>query len=743
MQYPTMRFRQCLVGVPLLCILAASSSLGQRTAYDGAGTHGKKTVQAVRTELPVVLDGNLDEPAWRQAPVSLGFIQKDPQEGEPSSERTEFRVVYTAQTLYVGIICYDSYPQGILATERRRDNNLENDDTVSLVLDTFHDHRNSYLFRTNPLGAQYDALITDEGNNSNKDWDERWNVVAQMTPVGWVAEFAIPFKSLRVRESEDGLIWGLDLERVIRRKNEFSYWNGYRRGFRLENVSQAGHLTGLEGIETGLRLRIKPYVLGGVSQSVRRATPGSDASRTVTKGASDIGVEVMKYRITPSLTADLTWNTDFAQTDVDALQENLDRFPLLFPEKREFFQEGAGIFDFGVGAGITTGMRLFHSRQIGLSPRGRPVPIVGGGRITGKLQGVTLGLLNVQTEALPEENISASNYGVLRAKRNVFSRSSVGGFLMNREKRGSSDYNRVYGMDANFTFYKHLDLNGFFAKSEQPGAKGKWVASANAGWYSDFFQMGLQYLSVDPDFRDDLGFLRRTNFRRFGPSIGFRPRPNLPWVRQFEFSGSWDYAIDHRGRVIRRTDKYIFQMFFQDGGTLRIIPFDYEFDRVEADFQISGVAVPKGDYQWNVWVLRYHISPKRRFYGALDFSHRYGFYEGNMYKFQLSPSFKVSEHFSIETNYDFSIASLPAGDFSTHVMNFVINYNFNNQWLTSSTIQYNNADSFMGVNFRLNYIFRPGDDFFLIYNEGRRVAGSLDRQKDRTLQAKFTYSFDF
>ena len=459
------RHQKFLVFLPLWFVLASSPGRAQEILrLPPEGTHGKRSITAVRTETPVVLDGIPDEPAWQEAPLSLGFVQKDPHEGEPSTERTEFRVVYTATTLYIGIICYDSGADEIRATERRRDNNLENDDTVSIVLDTFHDHRNAFLFRTNPLGAQYDALITDEGNDLNENWDETWDVAAQMNPVGWTAEFAIPFKSLRLSENEEQT-WGIDLERVIRRKNEQTYWNGFHRGFNLENLSQAGHLGGLENIETGLRLRIKPFTVGGFQHS---ANPNDSTFQNT----SDFGMEVMKYRITPSLTADVTWNTDFAETEVDEQQVDLERFPLFFPEKREFFQEGAGIFDFGVAnQEARRELRLFHSRRIGLSPRRQEVPILAGGRITGKLQGFTAGMLNIQTEALPSENTPVSNYSVLRVKRDVLSRSTVGGFLLNREMAGSSDYNRIYGMDGKFVFRRYLTFDGFLAKSRRARSK--------------------------------------------------------------------------------------------------------------------------------------------------------------------------------------------------------------------------------------------------------------------------------
>ena len=457
-------------GFPLsataLVLLFFFSSLGNNSwaqaRHDAAPAQGEAAYAAVRTEGPVAIDGVLNEEAWLSAAPSRNFVQKEPREGEPSTERTEFRVVYTADTLYIGVVCYDSDPDGILARERRRDDPFANDDTVSIVLDTFHDHRNAYLFRTNPLGTEYDALVTDEGKSVNVNWDERWDVAAQVTVTGWTVEFGIPFKSLRLSE-ESKHTWGIDLERVIRRKSEWSYWSGYRRGFDFEAVSQAGHLEGLENVETGLRLRIKPYWLGGFAHSSNRSGASS------LRNASDAGIEVMKWRITPSLTADMTMRTDFAQTDVDDLQVNLGRFPLFFPEKREFFQEGAGIFDFGTAtSGVTNNLRLFHSRTIGLSPSRRPVPIQGGGRVTGRVAGLTVGLLNVQTEAFAPDNIPASNYSVARFKRDVLSRSTVGAFLMNREKAGSGDFNRVYGMDGRFVFWQHFTADGFLAKSDVP-----------------------------------------------------------------------------------------------------------------------------------------------------------------------------------------------------------------------------------------------------------------------------------
>jgi hypothetical protein len=746
--------RRRLISLVTTAVLAAA--VGLRAQSNGApnatnGTpHGRKSLKAQRTETALVIDGALNDAAWEEVSAADSLTQKEPREGEPSTERTDIRVLYTATTLYVAVFCGDSDPAGIIANERRRDADLGGDDSVAIVLDTFHDHRNAFLFRTNPLGTQYDALLTDEGRASNISWDERWEVATQRTEDGWTAEFAIPFKSLRVPETADGMTWGIDVERVIRRKNEAAYWNDYRRAFRFEEVSHAGHLDGISQIETGLRLRVKPYVSAGFSHTSDRAGGNLCQSTDPLKktgsaycNASDVGLEVVKYRITPSLTADLTWNTDFAQADVDDLQVNFERFPRLFPEKREFFQEGVGTFDFGVGGGGTTSMRLFHSRQIGFSPRRRPVPIQGGGRLTGKFAGLTVGLLNVQTESLPIENVPASNYSVARVKRDVFERSTVGAFYLNRELAGSSDFNRLYGMDAGFSLHRYLKTDGFFARSEDSGADSNWVVNANATFDNDFFMLGFDFLSIDPGFRDDLGFISRSDVHRLFPQIAIRPRPNIPYVRRLEFAGSWDYTMTASNDVLRRTDKYIFQMVFQDGGVFRMIPYDYELDVVSQPFRVNDVLIPAGRHQWRVMVLRYNFSPKRLLSGALDYSHRAGYYGGNMHKFQITPTVKLNEHFSVENNYEVGFATLPNGEFAQHVANVGINYSLNNQWLTSTTLQWDNIESFFGMHFRLNYIFRPGDDFFLIYNDGRLVDGPNEGQRDRSLKAKVTYSFDF
>ncbi len=760
--------RRTIVFISLLILTASivPACFGQLALTDGEGSHGHKSLNPTRTEETITLDGNLDEAVWGETPVSLGFLQRDPEEGQPSSERTEFRVLYTANTLYIGVISYESDAGAILARERRRDNSLENDDTISIVLDTFHDHRNSFLFRTNPLGTQYDALITDEGNTINENWDEQWSVGAQITQAGWVVEIGIPFKSLRVQDSADAQTWGFDVERVIRRKNEFSYWNNYRRGFTLQNTSQSGHLTGITEIESGLRFRVKPYLLAGFSRTSdrSRSTLCQDPKEIVTPSsdlcnASDIGIEVIKYRVSPSLTWDFTWKTDFAQTEVDDQQVNLDRFALFFPEKREFFQEGAGTYEFGTASGESPMaiFKAFHTRQIGLSS-GQPVPIIGGTRLTGRVAGLTVGMMNVQTEPIHRIGIPASNYSVIRAKRDVLERSTIGIFMLNRET-GTPDFNRIFGVDANFVFYRYLNINAVANKSSSLNNNGDdWATSGGVIWQSDFLHTGVKWLTVDRSYRNDMGFVPRKNQRRFMPTFALQPRPDSDLFRQFIFRFHSDYTNNQDNVLETRLNHYTIETRFESGDVVALAPHT-RFERLSEPFEIRpGIIIPVGDYRWWFNVLRFNTDPGRRFSAGGNFQNNTNFFGGKLNGFIFTPSFRVTNNLSLEVDYTINHARFNAGSyrdvegnspeeditFTDHVINSRVNYNFSNRLLTSTSIQFNNSgDDFVGFNFRLNYIFRPGDDLFFIYNEGRRIDGLLDGQRDRTIQAKLTYSFDY
>ncbi|MBI4458593.1 MAG: hypothetical protein HY648_00870, partial [Acidobacteria bacterium] len=561
---------------------------------------------------------------------------------------------------------------------------------------------------------------------------------------------AIPFKSLRVGGTENQ-VWGLDIERTIRRKNEFTYWTNFRRGFGVMNVSQSGHLRGLEDFDPGFRLRVKPFSVAGFTRSSNRFAGDTDH-------AMDGGMEILKYRVTPSLMADFIANSNFIETQIDDQQVNLDRWDLFYPERREFFQE-AGIFKFGVAQGEMPApdVSLFHSRQIGyyskrvaegVASRQIPVPIVAGSRLTGKALGFSVGLMDVQTSALPTEAVPASNYGVVRVKRDILGRSAIGGFLLNREIAGTNDYSRVYGFDTNFVFKEHFFTNFLYARSAQPGVgmdKDNWTMSGSAKWDSDSLFAGLEYLIVDPTFRDDLGFVPRPNQRRLSPLIDIKPRIQRieKVIRKLQFGIRIDYITDQEYNLQTRYTHYNAQIFFQSGDHILIAPHT-RFERVIEDFQLRrNIRIPTGGYNMNNVRIAYTVNPAKRISGMFVFQPQWGFFGGDLYTLSARPRIKVSPKLTLVPGYTLNKLTFPQGKFTDQIANTGIEYAFNNQWQTTTSVQYNNADSMLALQFRLNYIFRPGDDFFLVYSLGQATGGTRFGQRDQTLAAKLTYSFDY
>ncbi len=718
----------------LLLGLVAAPGAPAAAQVPGASA-ATKTLRAHRIAAPVRVDGVLDEDGWRQADAASDFVQQDPHVNEPVSERTEVRVLIDEEALYVGIECHDSDPHGIIARELRRDNPFAGDDHVEILLDTFHDHRNAFHFAVNPLGTQYDALITDEGHDINTEWNERWWSAARITTEGWTAEIKIPLTTLRSGRDLD--TFGVNFKRYIRRKNESAHWTGWSRDFPFLQVSQAGHLLGVEGLETGLKLRVKPYGLGGFRDVAAGAT--SDVHRL-----SDVGLETVRFSVTPGLTAELTANTDFAQTEVDDAVVNLTRFPVFFPEKREFFLERAGIFEFGLGGrrgGATErNLQMFFSRQIGLTPDRVAVPVQGGAKLVGQAAGLDLGLLNVQTGRFGAT--PASNYLVLRAKRNVLARSNIGVLVSNRQASGS-DYNRVIGGDANFTLFKNTDIQGFLAKSSTPGVTGNdYAGRAKYNWFTDLHEVFLEHLWVGPEFRHDVGFVRRTDVQRSDAAYIWQPRPRLRGVRNFVLRNEVVYVTDIRRTLINREQISQWTTRFLSDDATRLNS-THTFDRVERAFEIApGVIVPAGDYGFRDTFLEYEGSGKRTVAGRV----RYGagdFYGGHRQYVQLAPAFRPMPLVSLEASYEYNDVSLPRGAFRTHVVNGRMNVNVSNKWLTTTLAQYDSASARRVLFFRLNYIFRPGDNVFFVFNETTQPGGNARDRRQRALMLKWTYSFDF
>ncbi len=720
---------------PLLQAAATLAVLfsGSRAGAQPAAT--TKTLQAHRIASPVKIDGVLDEDAWQEAQAASDFVQQDPHVGEPASEATDVRVLVDNEAIYFGIVCHDSDPHGVIARELRRDSPFAGDDHFEILLDTFHDHRNAYHVAVNPLGTQYDALITDEGRDVNAEWNERWWSETRITAEGWTAEIKIPLTTLRSGQDLDA--FGVNFKRYIRRKNESAHWTGWSRDYPFLQVSQAGHLLGVEQLKTGLTLRVKPYLLGGFRDTGGAGT--SDVHRR-----SDIGLETVRFSVTQGLTAELTANTDFAQTEVDDAVVNLTRFPLFFPEKREFFLERAGIFEFGLGGrrggAAERTLQMFFPRRIGLTDERVAVPVRGGAKLVGHAAGLDIGLLDVQTGRFGAT--PGSNYLVFRAKRNVLARSNVGVFASNRQATGPDD-NRVLGGDVNFTLFRNTDVQGFLAKSATPGVDGNGYAGrAKYNWFTDLHELFLEHLYIGPEFRHDVGFVRRTGIQRSDAAYIWQPRPHRWNVRNFVFRNELVYTTDTQRTLLDREQISQWTTRFLSDDAARINT-THTFDRIERGFEIAkGVNVPAGDYGFRDTWAEYEGSGRRTLAGRI----RYGggdFYGGTRKYLQVAPAFRPMPLISVDASYEYSDVTLPQGAFTTHVVNGRMNFNVSNRWLTTTLAQYDSASSQHVLFFRVNYIFRPGDNLFFVLNQTTQPATLVRDQRDRVVMLKWTYAFDF
>lgn len=699
-------------------------------ASESAQLAGIKRMTAVRTGAPIRVDAVLDEAEWRDADAVSDFLQRDPREGQPASQRTVARILFDDETLYVAFVLYDDDPSRIVASDLRRDSSMGTDDTIEMVLDTFHDNRNGFIFRVNALGTKYDARLRNEGQ-VNSDWDEQWEAAAQITDEGWVVELAIPFRALRYDPNADS--WGIDFQRQIRRSNEEVAWSNYRRGFRFANVSQAGELVGLTGLTLAQRFRLTPYVSGGTAQFNQTTEPLTDSN-------GDAGIDNFRIQITSNLTADVTVNTDFAQVEDDSQRINLSRFSLFFPEKREFFLESAQNFAFGSGGGWGgPSLSLFHSRNIGLVG-GEAVPITYGAKMTGKVGGTNLGVMNVQTGE--SELGVGENYTAVRAKQDVFGRSSIGGIFTNVQ--GAGNHNRVVGMDANFRFLEHMRVAGFVARVDDSRMDDSPLSgSFSAEWDSDRWELGGSYLRIDPGFDSELGYIRRTDIVQRGANAGWNPRPEWGGIRQIRIGTSVDYLTDTEGRLLGRELGADVNFSLESGDSI-YVGVDRELDRVDRGFRVGpGVVIPAGDYQMTTFRTFLRTYSARRVSGRVSVSGG-DYFGGSRYSISPSGTFRFNEKLSLSPRYTFNTIDVPNGDFDTHSISLRTTYNFSDQWLTSTLVQYDNLSGRMSVFARLNYVYRGGyDNFYLVYKQSRMFDGVYHGLSDRALLAKMTYSLDF
>ena len=685
------------------------------------------------------VDGLLDEAEWRDAPYASGFRQQEPFEGQPATEITEVRVLFDDATLYVGVLARDRSPEDVIARILQRDKLMEmdfdgkpeftGDDAVMIVLDPFHDHRNAVVLGTNPNGAEYDALITDEGREFNVDWRGVWEVAARRTSEGWSAEFAIPFRSLRFPETSDEP-WGFNVYRVIRRKNEQALWTSWSRsneGF--TRVSRAGHIRGLTDLpRAGLNVEVKPYMLGGGSQEL------DDADRLDADGEFDVGLDA-KYELRPGLVLDATLNTDFAQVEVDDQQVNLTRFSLFFPEKRDFFLENGGIFEMGWrGTFEPPPFLLFFSRRIGISEDG-PIPVLGGLRLTGRAGGQTVGFLNVVTDdALGEPR---ENHAVARVKRDVGSSSYVGAMFTDRRSVGN--WNSTAGVDWSFWPTSALNVQGFGAMTGTGGAGGDGAAyRLGVDYQKDRFGITAGHLGIGPEATADLGFITREDIQRSDVFVRLTPRPNLLGLRKLDIYSSNKLFTSFSGALQDWELGLAVAPEWNTGDSFGFFVFR-GFSRLDEPFDIGDdVEVPAGDYDANQIGWFANTSTRRPLVlNSMAFFQSY--YDGRIRTITSDVTANPTAKIALTVGFTNNKVDVPAGAFSANLARLRLGYAFSTKLVADALMQYNKLDDELSISVRINLIHRPGSDLFVVFNEERGSETSTWDVNTRAAVVKLTY----
>jgi hypothetical protein len=710
----------------------------------------RRIAEAVKVDQGPRLDGTLDDRLWQLASPITDFKQREPNEGAVATERTEVRLLYSRNEIYFGIVCHASAASGPVATQLRRDVSQELDDYFEIVIDSRHDGRNAYVFQVNPLGTQRDALITDEqsfGETQDGDtgWDGVWTSEARISKDGWTATVAIPFSTLNFMRSHD-VVWGLNFKRFIRRKNEEDLWNAWRRTFGAAKISQAGELHGISDIGSGRLFIIKPYALSGFNHLPANAnasglTPGTSALHTG-------GVDV-KIGLRSNLVANLTGNTDFADSDVDVQQFNLTPYKLFFPEKRQFFLENAGVFAFPMGMSSTAD-QLFFSRQIGIDPiTGEQVPINGGAKVTGSMGGFELGAMDVDTRSSGPN--PWANYAVLRVKKSLGGNGSYIGAMGIDKRSGKLDssFNQTSGADARFVLFKNLVLGGYAAQTRTAGlSSGQSNIGATLNFRSNWLDFEMERRKIGPNFNPSVGFLERADCICDYADATFKRRPKFWGVRELQFEGFIFHAPDTHHAVQTQEWQNTFRAEFHNGSYTDDDIVDVFAQRLTTPFNIyKNVNIPVGVYNWARHQLTYGTPEDRRL--TVRFFERFGsYYSGRLNELRVRATYRSSERLSFSLSPQWNRFRLPLtdGNFSVVFGALETDYAFSRFVSLSTILQINTADAqAVSANIRLRWNYRPDSDLYVIYTAGQQFASLAAVTPAQFYQnrfvVKYTYSF--
>ncbi|MBM3778304.1 MAG: carbohydrate binding family 9 domain-containing protein [Acidimicrobiia bacterium] len=685
---------------------------------------GRATIRAVRLAAPLGIDGRLEEGVYSTIPALGDFLQREPVEGATATDRTEAWVLFDEDHVYVCGRVWETNPERRVANEMRRDNMvvLTGSDNISFIFDTFHDRRNAVTFTVNAIGGRADGQVTNE-RQYNGDFNPVWDVQVGSFEQGWTFEAAIPFKSLRYGPGSSQ-VWGFNMGREVRWKNESSYVVLMPKALGMRSIMQvslAATLVGVEVPRASKNLEIKPYAVSDLTSDRTAAAGGTDDL------GADAGVDV-KYGVTQGLTADLTWNTDFAQVEADEQQINLTRFSLFFPEKREFFLENRGTFEFGGAGGGGPGFggggdtpTLFYSRRIGLHG-GRAVPIRAGGRLTGRAGRYSLGLLNIQTGDDDQVGTTGTNFAVARLRRDILRRSSIGVLATKRSSRERGPGgNEAWGVDGTFGFFDTLTLNAYWARTRTEGLSGDETSwRGQVDYAGDRYGVQLEHLHVGDDFNPEVGFLRRDDIRRSFAQFRFSPRPrNSRVVRKYSGTGSITYIENVAGRRDLRELEGEFSVEFQNSDRLTASVSD-TFEYLPAPFAVGGgVRLPARGYDYASVRVAHQFGLQRRMAGTLSLEHG-TFYSGERTTLGASGGrVEVTPQFSLQPTMSINWIDLPEGRFTTNLIGSRVTYTLTPLMFVSALVQYSSGGNAVASNVRFRWEYQPGSELFVVYNEQR------------------------
>jgi hypothetical protein len=699
-------------------VAGAQAPIISRTPSNAA----RRQVVATKVTEPLRIDGSLNEPAWARADVARDFTQSEPREGQPASEATEVMVLFDDHFLYVGARMRDSDPAHEIVNDIRKDFREDDQDDFEVIIDTFRDRRNGYVFIVNPEGGRVDRQIANEGREINSSWDAVWDVKTQRSAEGWTTEMRIPFRTLRFDPGADQS-WGINFSRRIRRKNEVTFWAPVPRAYNLMRLSYAGDVTGLHPGQAGRDIRVKPYLLN----TTLRGVGGTSFNNEVNAGVD------AKVAVSRGLTLDLTVRPDFAQVEADEQQVNLTQFAQFFPEKRESFLENSGIFYVGDAARLNRVFTpptpdddnlLFFSRRIGIREDRQPLDIDAGARLTGVAGGFGIGLINMQVRG--DETTDANNYSVLRLRRNVGGGSDIGVLYMQRQStENGEDYNRVAGFDANIRFFDRVDWNSYLVGTRTPGLSvDQYAARTSINYEGNFFHGKAGLMTLGDHFNNDLGFYRRIGIKKWFTDIGIRPRPEAlrrRGIRELHPHIVWDMYTDQSNHMVQKR-LHTGQTFFFENGAVLELSYNPAFNLLSAPLALSpeADALPAGPYGWNEFGILANTDLSR----PLSLQSRWTFgelYNGTQKSVSATlmwrPNFRVRLSAGVQRtdgNLD-----LPDGKFVNAVYTMRANYSFSPVMFIDALSQYDPTSEQLNANVRFNLIHHPLSDLFIVYNDQR------------------------